>query len=63
MNEDNISLPSYSDLADKIKTLNIENNILKDQLKFWSSGTTNLHGKNIETDAKTKFFTETASVV
>ena len=33
MNEENMSLPSYSDLADEIKALKIENNILKDKIK------------------------------
>ena len=33
MNEENMSLPSYSDLADKIKELTIKNNILKDKIK------------------------------
>ena len=33
MNEENMSLPSYSDLADEIKALKIENNILKDKVK------------------------------
>ena len=33
MNEENMSLPSYSDLADESKVLKIENNILKDKIK------------------------------
>ena len=33
MNEENMSLPSYSDLADEIKALKIEKNILKDKIK------------------------------
>ena len=33
MNEENMFLPSYSDLADEIKGLKIENNILKDKIK------------------------------
>ena len=33
MNEENMSLPSYSDLVDEIKALKIENNILKDKIK------------------------------
>ena len=33
MNEDNMSLPSYWDLADEIKAFKIENNILKDKIK------------------------------
>ena len=33
INEGNMSLPSYSDLADEIKALKIENNILKDKMK------------------------------
>ena len=33
MNEENMFLPSYSDLADEIKGLKIENNILKDKTK------------------------------
>ena len=33
MNEENMPLLSYSDLADKIKTLKIENNVLKDKIK------------------------------
>ena len=33
MNEENVSLPSYSDLADEIKALKIENNISKDKIK------------------------------
>ena len=33
MNEENMSFPSYSDLADEIKALKIENNILKDKIK------------------------------
>ena len=33
MNEDNMSLPSYWDLADEIKAFEIENNILKDEIK------------------------------
>ena len=33
MNEENMSLPSYSDLADEIKVLKIEQNILKDKIK------------------------------
>ena len=33
MNEENMSLPSYSDLADEIKGTKIENNILKDKIK------------------------------
>ena len=31
MNEENISIPSYSDLADEIKALKIENNISKEK--------------------------------
>ena len=34
MNEENMSLPSYLDLADEIKILKIENNILKEKSKF-----------------------------
>ena len=33
MNEENMSLPSYSDLADEIKATKIENNILKDRIQ------------------------------
>ena len=33
MNEENMSLPSYSDLADEIKVIKIENNTLKDKVK------------------------------
>ena len=33
MNEENMSLLSYSDLADEIQALKIENNILKDKIK------------------------------
>ena len=33
MNEENMFLPSYSDLADEIKALKIENDILKDKVK------------------------------
>ena len=33
MNEENMSLPSYSDLADEIKALKIENTILKEKIK------------------------------
>ena len=33
MNKENMSLPSYSDLADEIKALKIETNILKDKIK------------------------------
>ena len=33
MNEENISLSSYSDLVDEIKALKIENNILMDKIK------------------------------
>ena len=55
MNEENMSLPSYSDLADEIKALKIENNILKDKIKASKgpikvlvSDTTNLHGKKLK---------------
>ena len=33
MNEENMPLPSYSDLADETKTLTIENNILKNKIE------------------------------
>ena len=33
MNEENMSLPSYSHLADEIKATKIENNILKDRIQ------------------------------
>ena len=33
MNEENMSLPSHSDLADEIEEPKIENNILKDKIK------------------------------
>ena len=33
MNEENMSLPLYSDLADEMKALKIENNILKGKIK------------------------------
>ena len=33
MNEENMSLPSYSDLADEIKALKIESNISNDKIK------------------------------
>ena len=54
MNEENMSLPSYSDLADEVKALKIEN-ILKDKIKsskrpikVLSSDTTNLHAKELK---------------
>ena len=33
MNEENMSLPSHSDLADGIEAPKIEDNILKDKIK------------------------------
>ena len=33
MNEENMSLPSYSHLADEIKATKTENNILKDRIQ------------------------------
>ena len=33
MNEENMSLPSHSDLADEIEASKIEDNILKDKIK------------------------------
>ena len=52
MNEENMSLPSYSDLAIKVKALKIKNNILKDKIKFSKRAikhdTTNLHGKKFK---------------
>ena len=65
MNEENMSLPSYSDLAIKVKALKIKNNILKDKIKFSKRAikydTTNLHGKKIKTDAKMRFYNGIAS--
>ena len=62
MNEENMSLPSYSDLADEIKALKIENNILKDKIKASKQLIKDLvqrHDKlvwkKIKTDAKMRF--------
>ena len=69
MNEENMSLPSYSDLADEIKALKIENNILKDKIKASKRPVKVLvqrHDKftwkKIKTDAKMRFYTGIASV-
>ena len=64
MNEENMSLPLYSDLADEIKAPKIENNILKDRIKVSKRPikvlVQRLHKftwKKIKTDAKTRFYT------
>ena len=69
MNEENMSLPSYSDLADEIKALKIESNILKDKIKASKQSIKVLvqrHNKfiwkKIKTDAKMGFYTGIASV-
>ena len=69
MNEENMSLPSYSDLADEIKALKIENNILKDKIKASKRPIKVLvqrHKKfiwkKIKTDAKIRFYTGITSV-
>ena len=69
MNEENMYLSSYSDLADEIKALKIGNNILKDKIKTskqpikvlvqWHDEFT--WGKN-KTDVKMTFYTGISSV-
>ena len=62
MNKENMSLPSYSDLADEIKALKIENNILKGKIKSLKRPIKVLvqrhdkfKWKNIKADAKMRF--------
>ena len=69
MNEENMSLPSYSDLSDKIKALKIETIILKYKIKVSKRSIKVLvqrHDKftwkKIKTDAKMRFYTGIASV-
>ena len=69
MIEENMSLPSYSDLANEIKALKIENNILKDKIKVskWPIKVLvqrhdKFTWKKIKTYAKMRFFTGIASV-
>ena len=69
MNEENMSLLSYSDLADEIQALKIENNILKDKIKASKQPIKvlvqqhdKLHGKKIKIDAKMRFYSVIASV-
>ena len=64
-----MSLPSYSDLANEIKALAIENNILKDKIKSSKRPIKVLvqrHDKftwkKIKTDAKMRLYTGIASV-
>ena len=69
MNEENMYLSSYSDLADEIKALKIGNNILKDKIKTskqpikvlvqWHDEFT--WGKN-KTDVKMTLYTGISSV-
>ena len=69
MNEENMYLSSYSDLAHEIKALKIGNNILKDKIKTskqpikvlvqWHDEFT--WGKN-KTDVKMTFYTGISSV-
>ena len=69
MNEENMSLPSYSDLPDEIKAFKIENDILKDKIKASERPIKVLvqrHDKftwkKMKTDAKMRFYTGIASV-
>ena len=70
MNEENMPLPSYSDLADQIKAFKIENSILKDKIKASKQPIKVLvqrpdkftWKKKFKTDAKIRFYTAIASV-
>ena len=69
MNEENMSLPSYSNWADEIKALKIGSNILKSKIKTFKRPVKVLvrrHDKftwkKIKTDAKMRFYTGIASV-
>ena len=64
MNEENMPLPSYSDLADETKTLTIENNILKNKIeaskrpiKVLIQRHDKFTRKKIKMDAKMRFYT------
>ena len=64
MNEENMSLPLYSDLADEIEAPKIENNILNDRIKASKRPIKVLVQrldkfiwKKIKTDAKMGFYT------
>ena len=64
MNEENMPLPSYSDLADETKTLTIENNILKNKIetskrpiKVLIQRHDKFTWKKIKVDAKMRFYT------
>ena len=48
MNEENMSLPSDSDLVDEIKALKIENNILKNKIKTYRQ----IYTEKTKTEAK-----------
>ena len=58
MNEENMSLPSDSDLVDEIKALKIENNILKNKIKSYRQ----IYTEKTKTEAKMRFYAEIASV-
>ena len=66
MNEENMPLPSYSDLADQIKAFKIENSILKDKIKASKQPIKILVQRpdkfTCKTDAKIRFYTAIASV-
>ena len=64
MNEENMPLSSYSDLADETKTLTIENNILKNKIetskrpiKVLIQRHDKFTWKKIKMDAKMRFYT------
>ena len=66
MHEENMSLPSYSDLADEIKACKLK--ILKDKIKaskrsikVLAQRHENFTWKKIKTDAKIRFYTGIAS--
>ena len=69
MNEENIFLPSYLVLADEIKAIKTENDILKDKIKSLKrpikvlvQGHDKFTWKKIKTDAKMRFYAGIASV-